>query len=125
MRPAFAAKLGSRGKIHERQFQGRIASSVSQRQIVTAATSATIPRLTASRASSALDQRESATPRSAGSSHASALTSATCTGGKTPRPTRPRSLLKPLQPLLAEAFSPRRDRLARLTEPLGDLRVGP
>ena len=61
--------------------------------------------------------------RSAGSSHARALTSATCPGGKTPRPTRPRSLLKPLQPLLAEAVSPRRNRLARLTQALGDLRV--
>jgi len=42
----------------------------------------TIPRLTASIASSALDQRDSGTPRSAGNSHAGALTSATCAGGK-------------------------------------------
>jgi hypothetical protein len=101
----------------------RIASSLSQRQIVIAAIVATIPRLTASRASSALDQRESGTPFSAGSSHASALTSATCAGGKTPRPTRPRSFLKTSQPLLAETSSPPRDSLARLVEALGDLRV--
>jgi hypothetical protein len=42
----------------------------------------TIPRLTASIASSVLDQRDSGTPRPAGDSHASALTSATCAGGK-------------------------------------------
>jgi hypothetical protein len=52
---------------------------------------ATIPRSIASRTSSAADQRESGTPCSAGSSHASALTSATCAGGKTPRPALPRS----------------------------------
>src|SRR5208283_2637807 len=95
----------------------------SHRQIVTAAIVATIPRLTASIASSALDQRESGTPRSAGSSHAIALTSATCAGGKTPRPTRPRSLLKTLDSLLAEPYSPGRHRRARASQPLSDLRV--
>lgn len=73
---------------------------------------------------SAADQRANATPDVAGSSHASALTSATCAGGKTPRSTRPRSLLEPVNAFLAEPFSPLRYRLARLIEPRRDLGVG-
>lgn len=67
-------------------------------------TCATIPRSIASRAISAADQRDSGRPDFAGSSLASALTSATCAGGKTPRPTGLRSLLKPLNTFLAEPF---------------------
>jgi hypothetical protein len=53
-----------------------IASWDSQRHTVTPLICSTIPRVTASRASSADDQRDSGTPRSAGSAHAGAITSA-------------------------------------------------
>ena len=76
MRPAFAAKSGSRGKIHERCCQGLIASSDSQRQTVTPEICSQMPRATASRASSEDDQRASGTWLSAGSSHARRITSA-------------------------------------------------
>ena len=62
-------------------------------------------------------------PFSEGSSHANALTSATCAGGKTPRATRPRSLLKTLHALLAETSSPIRHGLAGDIEPLSDLLI--
>jgi hypothetical protein len=68
-----------------------------------------------------IDQRDSGTPRSAGSAHAIALTWATCAGGKTPRSTRPRSLLKTLDALLAEPYSPLRHGLARARQSLRDL----
>jgi hypothetical protein len=74
--PARSANRGSRGKIHERCCHGRIASSDSQRQTVTPLICSTIPRVIASRASSLADQRDSGTPCSAGSAHASAITSA-------------------------------------------------
>jgi hypothetical protein len=53
-----------------------IASSDSQRQTVTPLIFSAIPRVTASRASSAEDQRDSGTPCSAGSAQAIAITSA-------------------------------------------------
>jgi hypothetical protein len=53
-----------------------IASAESQRQTVTPLICSTRPRVTASRASSLADQRDSGTPVSAGSAHASAITSA-------------------------------------------------
>jgi len=53
-----------------------IASCDSQRQTVTPLICSTIPRATASRASSVADQRDSGTPRSAGSAQAIAITSA-------------------------------------------------
>jgi hypothetical protein len=45
----------------------------------------------------------------AGNSHASALTSATCSGGKTALAARSRSILEPVQTLLEEASSPATD----------------
>jgi hypothetical protein len=71
-----------------------------------------------------LNVRESGTPFSDGSSHASALTSAICAGGETPRAARPRFLLETLQPLTAEPSSPVRHRLAGDIEPLSDLLTG-
>jgi hypothetical protein len=53
-----------------------MASCDSQRQTVTPLICSTIPRVTASRASSSEDQRDSGTPCSAGSSQAIAITSA-------------------------------------------------
>lgn len=59
-----------------------IASSASQRQTVAPESSQTIPRATAARAISLLEKRESGSPLAAGSSQASAFTSARTSGGK-------------------------------------------
>jgi len=70
-----------------------IASALSQRRIVEAEIEAVTPRRTASAARSLLDQRDKATPVSAGRVQASCLTSATWTGVKLGgRPDRRRSL---------------------------------
>ena len=69
-------KWGSRGKIQERYCHGLIASSDSQRQTVIPEICSQIPRVTASRASSADDQRVSGTMQSMGRSHARRITSA-------------------------------------------------
>ncbi len=91
-RAALAAKSGSRGKIHDRCCQGLRASWTSQRRTVDAETASTMPRATASTASSGALHRDSGTPVSAGSSQASALTVTTATGGKARgRPVRGRS----------------------------------
>ena len=76
MRPAFAVKSGSRGKIQERCCHGLIASSESQRQTVTPEICSQIPRAIASRASSVEDQRASGTSVSVGRSQARRITSA-------------------------------------------------
>ena len=60
----------------------------------------TIPRATASTASSGALHRDSGTPDSAGSSQASALTPTTATGGKSPRPTGPWTIFQAGQALL-------------------------
>ncbi len=77
-----AGEVGSRGKIQERCRQGRIASAASQRPTVEAEIDSTTPRVTASAASSAQLHRASGTPVSAGSSQASALTSASAVLGR-------------------------------------------
>ena len=59
----------------------------------------------------------------AGSSHAIALTSATCSGGKTARATRARLVLQTLKTLLGEPSSPPADQSRRGIKPPGDLRV--
>jgi hypothetical protein len=58
-----------------------------------------------------------------GSSHAIALTSATCSGGKTARATRARLVLQTLKTLLGEPSSPPADQSRRGIKPPGDLRV--
>ena len=115
-----AARSG--GKIHEQCCHGRIASSESQRAIVDADASQTARSIT-SRCSSAREKRDSGTPRSRGTSQAIALTCATCCGGKTARATRPRSILKTVNPLAGEATSPPPDDLGRAIEPRRDLDV--
>ncbi len=60
----------------------------------------------------------------AGSSQAIAFTSATCSGGKTARAPRARSVLEPLQALLMKAPSPAADDPRRGVEPRRDLNVG-
>lgn len=82
-----------------------------------------MPRCTASLASSALDQRDSARPDSAGSSHANALISATWVGGKRPRPPGPRFLIQPRQAFLEPSSSPLPNRLLRAIKAPRDLRV--
>src|SRR3954454_7643016 len=104
-RPALTAKTRSRTNSHERCCHGLIASSASQRQIVAADASVT-PRWTTSRCSSVRENRPSGNPCVAGNSHAIALTSATCSGGKTARATRARLVLQTLQALLGESSSP-------------------
>jgi hypothetical protein len=100
-----------------------IASSASQRQIVVAEASVT-PRSIMSRCSSVRVKRESGRPWVAGSSQAIALTSATCSGGKTARASRALLVGEPSEPLVAESSSPLTDALGRAVESLGDLGVG-
>ncbi len=82
MRPAFAAKSGSRGKIQLRCRHGRSASWLSHRHNVAPLICATSPWAITSRRNSASDQRAKGTPRRAGNSQARALTSTTTLGGK-------------------------------------------
>jgi hypothetical protein len=98
------------------------ASSASQRAIVEADASQT-PRSTTSRCSSAREKRESGTPCVRGNAQAIAFTSAICSGGKTARAARPRSILEPCKPLIVEASSPASDDLRRRLQPTGDLDV--
>ena len=74
---------------------------------------ATSPCAITSRRSSASDQRASGTPRRAGSSHASALTSTTTLGGKAGWAPAAGLLLQPRQAFGAEALAPLADDLAR------------
>src|SRR5215211_759350 len=61
-----------------------------------------------SRCSSVREKRPSGRSCTAGNSHATATTSATCSGGKTARATRARLIPQPLDALLAEPSSPLR-----------------
>jgi hypothetical protein len=63
-------------------------------------------------------------PCVAGSSQAIAVTSAICSGGKTARATRPRSILKPLEALGVEAPPPATDHLLVHIKAPRDLPVG-
>src|SRR3954469_5193600 len=121
-RPALTAKPRSRTNSHERCCHRLIASSASQRQIVAADASVT-PRWTTSRCSSVRENRPSGNPCVAGKSHAIALTSATCSGGKTARATRARLVLQALKTLLGEPSSPTPDQPRRRVQPRGDLCV--
>jgi hypothetical protein len=100
-----------------------IASSASQRPIVDADASL-IACSTTNRCSSDRLKRHSGTPWALGSSHAIALTWATSSGGKTARTTRPRSILKTLDALSRELFSPARDAIGGHIEARGDLAIG-
>ncbi len=81
------------------------------------------PRSTMSRCSSVRVKRESGRPWLAGSSQAIALTSATCSGGKTARATRARLVLKPGEALCTESSAPLADDLGVAVEPPRDLLV--
>src|SRR3954451_14241249 len=110
--PAFSGKFGSRGKIHDLVCHGLIASSCSQRQIVVVEASVT-PRSITSRCSSVREKRPSGRPCVAGSSHAIALTSATCCGGKTARATLARLVLQTIQAIVEQPPSPLADHPGR------------
>src|SRR5712691_2049721 len=74
MRLALTAKLGSRGKIQVRWYQGRMASAWSHRQMVLPEMVATKPAWQTWRAMSGVFQWERGTPYVAGNSQARALT---------------------------------------------------
>jgi hypothetical protein len=100
-----------------------IASADSQRQIVVSEIDAVMPVSTAARARSAQCQRASGVPVAAGSSHASALTATTTSGGKTRWPSAAGKVRQPGDALLVEAFAPLRDDLAWGVQADGDLVV--
>src|SRR6266568_3808388 len=103
-------------KIQERCCHGFKASSCSQRQIVDADASVS-PRWMTSRCSSLREKRLSGSPCVAGSSQASAFTSAICSGGKTARAARALTVLELGQLLAAqldhEPAPPRHDHSIR------------
>src|SRR6266508_4734597 len=100
-----------------------MASAISQRQIVAAEMAATTPRRTTSAASSAMLQRDRGTPDVAGSSQASALTSATTLSGKDRRPTGARLIVEAVEASLEEPLPPAMHHLRARVEPNGDLPV--
>ena len=112
------------GKIQERCCHGLSASSASQRAIVDAEASVR-PRSITSRCSSAREKRDNGRPCARGSPQAIAFTSATSSGGKTPRTARSRSIAKTIPPLHEGAFTPQRHRPQRAVEATGNLRVRP
>jgi hypothetical protein len=81
------------------------------------------PRSRTNLCSSERLKRESGTPWLLGSSHAIALTSATCSGGEAARSSRAFPVAQPLDPLLVEPFSPPPDKLGQHLQPLTDLDV--
>ena len=91
-RAAFAAKSGSRGKIHDRYRHGLIASACNQRRTVDDEIAATRPSRTAWPASSAELHLDNGTRRCSGGSHAIALMPATTSDpNRRGRPDRGRS----------------------------------
>jgi hypothetical protein len=99
-----------------------IASSASHRPIVDADASLT-PRSTTNRCSSERLKRDSGTPCCLGSSHAIALTSATCSGGEAARAARAFPVLQTFKTLIVEAFSPPTDKLGHHPQPGADLNI--
>ena len=122
-RPAFASKSGSRGKIHVRWRQGRMASSVSHRHKVVSPIDATNPCRTTSRFNSGMVKRDSGRPRSWGSSQASALTATTTLGGKLGWASPPWPFLQPWQSFFEEPLPPLGHDLPRRVQPGRDLIV--
>ncbi len=71
-----------------------------------------------------MENRDSGTPRAAGSSQASALTSITTLGGKGPWPSPPGQLGKAGQAFLEEPLAPFGHDLPGKVEPGADLFIG-
>src|SRR5215211_5930294 len=101
-----------------------MASSQSHRQMVAPEISATMPRSTASRATSSALQRLKGTPLLAGSSQAMAFTSTLTEGGKGRGPARAGPIFQSGQTFLVKALAPLADRLGCGVQPLGYLLVG-
>jgi len=120
--PGLLGNSASRGTIQERTCQGLIASSCSQRQIVDADASVT-PRSMTRRCSSTREKRDNGSSCVRGNAHAIALTSATCCGGKTTRPTRPRPIAQSLKAMFGKSSSPTPDQARRGIQPPSDLGV--
>jgi hypothetical protein len=126
MPAARVAKSGTRGKIHDWWYQGRIASLVSHRRTVEAEMSSTTPLSTASSARSAWLKRDRGTLRVAGSSQAIALTWACCArvnlGGRPGRsrsrnPASPAAAKRPRQVRTVSSQTPTRSAIAVLGQP--------
>src|SRR3989442_550286 len=125
MRPALAAKSGSRGKIQVRCCQGRMASSLSHRHTVLSLMVATMPARCAWRTRSPMLRCESGKPSVAGSSHARALIWTTTSGGENPGAARAWALLQAVQAFVEEAFAPETDHVTSDRERGSDRVVGP
>src|SRR5713101_5757206 len=101
-----------------------MASRSSQRHTVAPLISATRPRSSTTRRSSAREKRDNGLPTSLGSSHASALTSTTMLGGKARRGAAARLLFEAHEAGVMETFAPLADDLSRRIESRGDDVVG-
>src|SRR5215210_3042854 len=101
-----------------------MASSESHRQTVAPEIDATMPRSTASRATSCVLQRLKGTPLVAGSSQASAFTSILASGGKEGWSAGAGSVFQSTQPLLVKALAPLTRRLGSGVQPGSDFLVG-
>jgi hypothetical protein len=124
IRPALAAKSGSRGKIQLRCRQGRSASALSQRHKVAPLMAATNPCVITSRRISERESRESGSCKRCGSSHASALTWTTTLGGKEGGTPAPRLRLQARKPREGESLAPLTHNLARCVQASSDDVVG-
>src|SRR5713101_2022968 len=124
MRPALAAKSGSRGKIQLRCRQGRSASTLSQRHKVAPLISATNPWVITSRRISERESRDSGSCKRCGSSQARALTWTTTLGGKVGGSAAPRLRLEAGKPREGKSLAPLADDLARSVQVSSDDVVG-
>src|SRR5262245_19284620 len=121
MRPAFTWNCGSRGKIQQRCRHGRMASSCSQRHTVLLLMRATSPRCSTWRLTSPTLSRDSGTPSTEGSSHASALTSTVSSGGKGPGASWAGHFFESRQSSPEEALAALADHLTARVQSSGDL----
>jgi hypothetical protein len=124
MRPALAAKSGSRGKIQLRCRQGRSASALSQRHKVAPLISATNPWVITSRRISERESRDRGSCKRCGSSQARALTWTTTLGGKAGGSAAPRLRLEAGEPREGKSFAPLADDLPGRVQASGDDVVG-
>src|SRR6266566_7625838 len=123
MPPALASKSGSRGKIQQRCCQGRMASSLSHRQMVVSLTDAVRPQVRTWAPSSATLQRERGTPKRWGNSQAMALTRTTSSGGENPGSAGAWAVFQAGQTFFKESFSPAADDFASRAQAIGNLIV--
>jgi hypothetical protein len=96
---------------------------LSQRQTVLSLMVATNPDCRACCATSATLRRDNGKPSVAGSSHASALTCTTTSGGKSPRSARASLILQSRQAFFEKALAPQAHDLAARMQARGNLVV--